>query len=336
MDSFCDNLLLAIFQFVHSDDRFRFIMLGKKYHNVVSEYIASPEWVCDQINQIIKDNTVNCGIRADCLNLSCASLGCQNVMAHNTNDHFAELMLHRLNINVFRLPYNVYWAVCSGEPIAGCEYGCTRDHPHECTEECACSLETLITGGEKLDIMIGVPPDTPVCFADCSKLFKFPSPPGNKYFTKWIDDDSYIRDVVMCNETGTLETRDFYTRPCIDDIIPIKSIYEFIGIVVHNMTGIKQICEDLNEYDIQHLRLFRIVHFIKCREVIAAAKCVQKNLLSYGIFAERILQKSVRMDVKSLVESFCDRRLQYTFMIHPEIEFKSADVATHIMLFGTQ
>ena len=316
MDSFCDNLLLAIFQFVHSDDRFRFIMLGKKYHNVVSEYIASPEWTYDQIDQIIKDNSVNRSMHTDCLNLPYASLKCQTVMMHNTNDHSAELMPNRLNITALRLPYNVY------------DYVCNDEHIHERNNECARSPETLTTDGEKLDNMIGVPPDTPTRFADCSELLKFPSPPGDKFFTKWINDDSYVRDIVMC----AFETRDFYTRPCIDDIMPIKSVYEFIGIVVRNMTGIKQICEDLNKYDIRHLRLFHMVHFIKCREMIAAAKCTQKNLLAYGIFAERILQKFVYADVKSLVESKCNRRIQCKFLTTLEIEFKSAGVVTPITL----
>ena len=334
MDSFCDDLLLAIFQFVHPADRFQFILLGKKYHNVVSEYIASPEWIYEQIDQFIKKNVaVDFSLRCNAPNEYLDYLQehirnkhwsgkCRDPDCHGANEFFAQQL---------------------GIDIMTCDYERNNNASDDCCNCTICGWLPRSPTAQNWDMhsIQNAPPHYSPCTTRKYHEYILDSileQPSVKYCVYWTPAGRHTSELNILGRDKVAE----YARngECLNgSIIPIQSVYESIGIIVHNMTGIKQIRRNLLDYDIAHLRLFYIVNFLASNGVIRLPvdlrheQCI--DALRYFTFVEHVLQNHVRKNIEMLM---VDRvgPTRYIFMIHPEIESKAAEVAKHVILFGTK
>ena len=325
MDSLCDNLIIAIFQFVQPDDRFRFIMLGKKYYNAVSNYITTPEWIYEQIDKFIKKNVV--------VDFSLKCYGPEeyheymqkheyNRQSRGADDFFAK----QLEVGTMR---------CQYINSIGC---------YDCASCDSCNWIPRWADAQtwKLNFVQNAPSNY-LAFNDYHyRKYVADSIKGQssiKYYAYWSDDGNHTSDIIMIGHNEIVE----YSRgcPCISgSLMPIHSIYESIGIIVHNMTGIEQIHKNLLDYDIEHLQLFYIINFIASGGIfdILNGSCDEQkiNILQYFLFVEHVLQNHICKNVETLMITNRVGPSKYVFMIHPEIDSKAADAAKYLILFGTE
>ena len=359
MDSFCDNLILAIFQFVCPDDRFRFIMLGKKYYKVVSDHITTPEWIYDQINQFIKKNvvvdfTLRCGDgmseyneyvrkhKRDKQQRDNETSDRPPIEFDNTSecssacDDYGDRVCH-VAPNLLAQQLGIGVMICSYDISDSDDY-CNCD-------SCEWIPETPIASDWNLNFIQNAPPNYSTLTDQDYHVYvtdNLQKQPDAKYYAYWSDnddDDNHVSDLIVVDRDRNIE----YTRgdECIcGSIVPVHSVYESVGIIVHNMTGIKQICSNLFDYEITHLQLFYIVNFIASTKIptMLDGSCGEEDLdaLLYSLFVEHMLRNCVRKNVDLLMMSKRVDPLKYVFMIHPEIESKAAEAVEHIILFGTE
>ena len=356
MDSFRDNLILAIFQFVCPGDRFRFITLGKKYYNAVSNYIATPEWIYDQINQFIKKNvvvdfTLRCDAPFEYYKYTrehkrdkqhCGDENndrppvefdntseCSSAYADNGERmcHVApNLLAQQLGIDVVICSYDI-----NNELVDDCE-----------CDSCDWRMAIPITHDWNLKFVQNAPPNCPLLsdqeYHD-HVIDGLEKQPDVKYYVYWSDRDNHVSDLIVvdCDRKIVHARGDKCTG---DSIMPIHSVYESVGIIVHNMTGIEQIRKNLFDYDIAHLQLFYIVNFVAAGKIsgMITGSWDERHLdtLRYSLFVEHVLRKCVRRNVDLLMMSKRTGPSKYVFMIHPEIESKAAETIENIVLFVTE
>jgi hypothetical protein len=357
MDSLCANLILDVFQFVRPDDCFRFITLSRKCHTTISNYIASPEWIYEQIDQFIKKNVVvDFSVRNDAPveyseqlrkhnrdKRHCDDEHGSGSGSNNTNEYGSasecrssngcsscchivdNLLAQRLEINTMRCLYedeNDEFDVCTN---------CKFDNWYP---------ESPTMSGWYMDFIRNAPPD-------CSSLSEtdyrdyvsdsIKDHSNARYYAYWSTGSNHASNI---NIVGPSEFIGYTDCTCSSDtIIPVHSVYESIGIIVHNMTGIEQIRSNLLDYDIAHLQLFYIVDFIAAIKIpfmINGFDEQNVDILRYSLFVEHILQNCICKNVETLITMNRVGRSKYVFMIHPEIELKAAEAATHLVLFGAE
>jgi hypothetical protein len=331
MDSFCDNLIITIFQFVGLDDRFRFIMLGKKYYKVVSDHITTPEWIYDQINQFIKKNVV-----VD-FSLKCCVLPneyCEYARRHGGDKQDCDVdnfFVQQLNIGAMRCQYKNgknKSTICRG--CNSCEW---LPNISNMTDDLTCTWE--------MNSVQNAPPN----YASVSEqdyagraFANMEKQPGINYCAYWSASRNHASNIIIVDEYEYEEYTHDHCGCTNDSLIPIHSVYESVGIIVHNMTGIEQIHRNLFDYDIAHLQLFHIVNFLASGKISNASDDSGSeqniNTLRFFLFVERVLQDCIHKNVDLLMKTNRTGSPKYIFMIHPEIELKAAEVAKHIMLFG--
>jgi hypothetical protein len=335
MDSLCDNLIVAIFQFVHPNDRFRFIMLGKKYYNAVSNYIITPEWIYDQIDQFIKKNVVaDFALRCDApaeyrkyLRSHASNKCCRYCRCGRSCAGVDKYFVQQLGINTMI-----------------CQYENGNDELTECCgcDSCDWFPQSAPARDWEMNSMQNAPPN-------CSSLndqdyrksiiSNIEEQSSVRYYAYWSATRHHASNIIIAGRDEIIE----YARSdtCIGgSITPIHSVYESIGIIVHNMTNIKQIHKNLTDYDIEHLQLFYIVNFIASDKVpgLLNGSWYEQYIdaLRYSMFVERILQNRIRKNVEMLMMTNRIGPAKYIFMVHPEIDSKAADAAKYLILFGTE
>ena len=334
MDSFCDTLLLAIFRFVRPDDRIQFIMLGRKYCKVVSEYIASPEWIYEQIDQFIKKNAaVNFSLKCDAPSEYLAYL--------REHDPHRRGIYGTPNWDVA----NNFFAQQLGIDVMTCAYESNRRVSADC---CCCIVHNWLPRPSvmhrwNLHSMQSAPSDylssTDQNYHD-SVIIKLLEQPNVNFYVYWSAKCNHVSTLNIVGDDGRVGLNTDRCTCVNGSIIPIHSVYESIGIIVHNMTGIKQIHKKLLDYDLEHLQLFYIINFMSSSQLSGmpyGLRNVQSiGTLRYSAFVEHILQNCVRKDVEMLLAMNRFGPSKYVFMIHPEIESKAADAAKYIFLFIRQ
>ena len=335
MDSFCDNLLLAIFQFVHPDDRFRFILLGKKYHNVVSEYIASPEWIYEQIDQFIKENiVVDFSLKSEVpfdyheylQDYDCNEQywnDCRDSYSVRKNSSINRVFAQQLGINIMMCEYGtgVYTVCC------------------EC-DTCDWVPPSPNTWSWRLHSMHSAPPNYSSLTNQEYHEFLFNSLSEQlsaKFYVYWSSESNHTSELNIIG-LDPFAGPNYDRCTCVGgSIIPIHSVYESIGIIVHNMTGIEQIHKNLFDYDVAHLQLFYIVNFIVSGELSGTSERLRnkRNISAsrYSMFARHVLRNRICKNVEMLLRSNRVGPSKYVFMIHPEIETKAAEAAEFVILF---
>ena len=354
MDSFCDNLIVTIFRFVDPDDRFRFIMLGKKYYNAVSNYITTPEWIYEQIDQFIKKNVIrNFSLRNDAPNeygdyarehkrdtrirsgnYDDISLAADDNSSECTSAHDSECG-RRCYVSINKIVQQL------GIGVMKCLYADEVDDCNNCNS-CEWAPEVPLISGWNLDFIQNAPPNCSLLsdqdyldyVTDCLKKQL-----DVKYYAYWSVADNHASNIIIIGRDEVVEYT--HSDTCIgNSVMPIHSVYESIGIIVHNMTGIEQIHRNLFDYDIEHLQLFYIVNFLASHKIPDMSTGPWRkqgiDVLRYSLFVERVLRDCICKNVEMLLMMNRTGSPKYIFMIHPEIELKAAESAEHIIVFGTE
>ena len=360
MESLCDNLIIDIFQFVHPDDRFRFIMSGKKCYDTISNYITSPEWIYDQIDQFIKNHVV--------VNFSLRCNGPEEYHKYMRKHERDKRDRQRCDV----IPPTEFASIAefddTGKCISAHDTGCGRechvvsnklaqqlgidvmkcsynddDEVDNCRTCYSCWVSNTLTANSwNLNSVRNAPPNY-LSFSDCQYrkyvTNSIAGQPSIKYYVYWSDGDNHARSMTIVGYDEITEYADWGT--CLNgSLMPIHSVYESIGIIVHNMTGIEQIHKNLLDYDITHLQLFYVVDFLASCKIpsMIDGSWGKQNIgaLRYSLFVEHVLRARIRKNIEMLMMMNRTRTPKYVFMIHPEIELKAAEVLKNIILFGAK
>jgi hypothetical protein len=330
MDFICNDLILVIFHFVPIENRLRFIKMGQRYLDIVRNYITSPEWIYDQIDQFIKnhvvvDFAVRIGAPVEYFeHLRNHTHGNHCRDERSGGCHFADnLLAQQLEIGVMKCLY------VNGEPRECPEHEFCYWHPGRLvTDEWSIDSDSVQNAPPNCSSLSGS--DYRDYVTDCLKKQS-----EADYYAYWTTSRNHASNIMLVGSCGVMN----YTGcACVKNtIIPIHSAPESIGIIVHNMTGIEQIRSNLLDYDIAHLQLFYVVDFIAANQVFYGNRVwiIQNiDLLRYSLFVSRVLQDHIQKDAEVLMANRVGLT-KYVFMIHSEIESKAAEAAKYIMLFNT-
>lgn len=329
MDCVCNDLLTVIFQFTPPEDRIRFIKMGQKYLDVACNYIISPEWVHYQIDQFIERCAIGYHLRNDFQVDYAPPVSQEDTPEYELaiSEDFTKQILSQLEIKVMRVSYKY-------TNFAACDM-C------DCISTCECDMHTLILDSSYLNVICRAPFDN--SFLDSSNngsrirliVEHLAEHPEAEYCAYWVDRGDHIRDVAV--DEGDIECdyiRNFHSCEYNNPIAPVRTVYESIGIIVHNMTGVEQIHTKLIDYDISHLQMFYLVDYIMSRKLRGLPGAMgDRDAKRYDLFVESVLQNHIRTDVAALIELNQCNIPACTFVIHPEIDFKAVEVAKFYMIF---